>query len=188
MPQMVRLRCPWSGPAVTGPGVSTFYFSTSGSGVPAAVKAFFQSFALALPTGLTITVPNDGDLIDDATGALVGTWSEPSGGGTVTGGTGGSYAQGVGMQVRWVTSGIVNRRKVIGSTFIVPVVSAVYSADGTLADATVTANRNAGTQLITAQPTFRVWSRPKAGRPGSSSPVIACQAPDRVSWLRSRRT
>lgn len=173
---------------MTGTGLSTFYFGTSGTGVPAAVKSFFQSFALALPNNVTITIPQDGDLIDDATGNLVGTWSESSGGGTVQGGTAGDYAQGVGMQIRWQTGGIVGNRKVVGSTFIVPVTGAVFAADGTLDDATVTANRTAGTNLITAQPTLRVWSRPRVGRAGSSYAVTACRAPDRVSWLRSRRS
>lgn len=189
MSQMQRLRVTWSGPGVTGPGLSTFYTSTAGPlGIANAVKTFLQSQQLAFPTNVTITVPSGGDLIEDTTGALAGTWNEPGTGGSFTGTGTGDYPQGVGMQIRWRTGGIVAGRRVVGSTFFVPIMSAIFDADGTLDNATVTSLTNAGTALIAAHPDLRIFSRPKGPRIGSSHAVLTAVVPDRVSWLRSRRT
>lgn len=189
MAQMQRLRVSWSGPGVTGPGLSTFYTSTAGPlGIADDVLAFFQGQALAFPTNLTITVPSGGDLIEDTTGGLAGTWNEPGTGGTFTGTGTGDYPQGVGMQIRWRTGGIVAGRRVVGSTFICPIMSAIFAADGTIDNVTVASVQAAGTALIAAHPDLRIWSRPKGPRVGSSHAVETAVVPDRVSWLRSRRT
>jgi hypothetical protein len=195
---IIRLRAAWGGSGVVGPGVSTFYFAQSGSGFPAAVYALLNSQALALPGGTTITVPNAGETINDANGELDGFWSEPSGGGTITGAGSADYAAGVGMQIRWRTAGIVAGRHVQGSTFYIPIYSSVFSANGTLDDATVTSFQSAGNTFVASAAHPVVWSRPYAGDPtatppkparlGSSHLVTSCVVPDRVSWLRSRRT
>lgn len=182
------MRVTWTGSPVVGDSVTTLYFSGSGTGRPAAARAFFASFALALPAGLTITIPNGGDKIDDGTGNLAGSWSEGTAPAPVTGGTAGEYAKGVGMQVRWRTDGIVGSRRVVGSTFIVPIVGSVFDTDGSLDNATVAANLTAANALISSTASLLVWSRPTPSRLGTSNPVVGATAPDRVSWLRSRRS
>lgn len=185
---MWRLRAEWSGSTVTGPGLSTFYALDTSPGFPAAVHNFLAAFASLMPAGTSIRVPNNGDVIDPATGALTGAWSDGSAPALVNGVAGGNYARGVGMQVRWTTSGIVAGRRVQGSTFIVPLASIVYDTDGTISGVNVTAATTAATAYVTAAPYAVIWSRPTDARAGSTNLITGGFGPDRVSWLRSRRT
>lgn len=188
MANLVRMRVVWSGSGVTGPGLTTFYTPTTGTGLPAAVKAFFTTLAPTFPTSVTWTIPQDGDTISDATGDLTGTWSEPSGGGQVSGSVSTAFARGVGAQVRWSTGGLRGGRRVIGSTFLVPLATGAYDTDGSLQPTTVTLLSNAANTLHGAA-SLMVWSRPSARNgAGTSSAVTGVQIPDRVSWLRTRRT
>ena len=79
MTAILRMRCEWGGSGVTGPGLTTFYFDQAGSGFPADVRTFFEAIKANIPSNTTITVPNGGDIIEDTTGVLSGSWSEPSG-------------------------------------------------------------------------------------------------------------
>jgi len=162
------------------------------------VLAFFDAAPLLFPVGNTITVPNGGDIIDDVTGNLAGSWTDTGTGGVATGTETGSYAKGVGLQVRWRTSGIVASRRVTGSTFMVPIAGSLYDTDGTIDTAVITSLQSAADDLVAAMAGFRIWSRPVEADPdhvppivardGTSSAVVAAVCPDRVSWLRSRRT
>lgn len=195
---MWRLRCSWTGSGVVGPGVSTFYALDTSPGFPAAVRAFLNSQAGSYPAGTSIQVPNNGDVLDPATGALTGSWTDGSTPAVITGTGSGGYAAGVGAQVRWKTAGIVNGRRCQGSTFLVPQISATYDAQGTIASVQLTSMQTAAQAYITAAPYAVVWSRPYAGdttpghvrppRAGSTHLITAFDVPDRVSWLRSRRT
>jgi len=189
MADMKRLRVAWTGSGVTGPGVSTFYSTAVGVvGMADDVEAFFGAAPLLFPANVTITIPSGGDLIESTTGALSGSWNDPGTGGTVQGTNSGDYAQGVGMQVRWRTDGIVGGRRVVGSTFIVPIPGANFNTDGTLDNADVTAMTTRATTLIGAMDGFVIWSRPIPGRAGVASAVVSASVPDRPSWLRSRRS
>lgn len=188
MAALARLRASWSGSALVGPGVSTFFFDPADTGASTAVRTFLNTAPLLFPTGVTITVPSGGEIIEDTTGALIGTWNDPGSGGTVNGANTGEYARGVGMQVRWQTGGIAGGRRVVGSTFLVPIAVGIFDTDGTLDAATVTAEQNAANTMIGGTVTFKVWSRPNATRSGTSHPITSAVVPDRVSWLRSRRT
>jgi len=168
--------------------LTTFYFDAASAGTSAAVHNFFQVFMHGMPAGITIKVPNSGDLIEETTGALSGTWSEAGGGGaTLTDGAG-EFAQGVGIQVRWRTDGVVGRRRVVGSTFICPILHSGFDASGTPTVSQVLGTNTAASGLLAAAPSLRIWSRPKGTRPGSSHVVTVQDVPRRVSWLRSRRT
>lgn len=192
MPDIERIEVTWTG-NVTGDGISVFYAPAGTTTAPAAIKAFFTTLAGWMPTGMAWDIPVTGDTIDDGTGELTGVWAH-AGGGTVSssGGTA-ARAQGVGMRIKWFTGGIVHGRRVQGSTFIVPLMTTAYETDGTLTSA-VTGNAvSALNTLISATDTV-IWSRPFSGstgnpaRAGSSHTVIAGTVPDKVSWLRSRRT
>lgn len=188
MTQICRLRCTWGGSPVVGPGLSTFYWSTTEDGGPDDVLAFFNTSPLLYPSGLTVTVPAGGELIEDTTGELAGTWSQPGTGGVATGTETGSYAKGVGMQVRWPTGGIVGGRKVVGSTFLVPIAGSLFDTDGTIDTAVVSAMQTQADALLAAIPSLRILSRPKGLRAGSSHAITSAVIPDRTSWLRTRRT
>lgn len=183
---------------MTGPGISTFYSVGGTVTLPTTVKAFFVAIAGLFPPSVTLQFPVSGDIIDDADGSLTGGWTN-AGSTTQIVGTGGSnFAAGVGMQVRWRTNGIVGHRRVVGSTFLAPASSAHYDTDGTILAVDVTTLQTAANTFVTAEPSLRIWSRPvpapippattPAPRGGTSSVVVAAQVPDRVSWLRSRRT
>lgn len=178
-----------SGGAVVGPGLATFYSTTSsGSGFPGAVKAFYDAIKAALPPDLTVTVPSTGDSIDSLTGDLVGAWSG-TGGGSVVGTGSGQYALGVGLRIRWDTAGIVAGRRVRGSTFIVPVMSSTFTGSGALDDTVRgTFATAAGTLAASVPAALTIWSRPTATRAGAISQVTSASVPDKVAWLRSRRT
>ena len=182
------MRVTWVGSAVVGGGVSTFYSTVPTSGFATAVAAFYTSIAALVPTTLTWTIPHSGDTIQDDNGQLAGTWSEAGADSTVVSTLAGAFPNGVGARVVWRTSGIRDGRRVNGSTFIVPLASGSFQSDGTLTDANVTTIRNAANTLLGAVP-MRIFSKPHKGTSdGLSSAVIGVTVPDKVSWLRSRRT
>lgn len=191
MANLWRLRAAWSGAGVVGPGLSTFYFTSSMIGGSDDVQAFFQAIKANIPSSVTIVVPADGDIIEDTTGELIGTWSEPGTGGTTVGTFAGDFARGVGARVRWTTAGVYRGRRVKGTTFLVPIGSALFGLDGLLDPATQTALQTAASALVTAQPELRIWSRPVSGvgaTPGESNAITSAAVPNTVTWLRSRRT
>lgn len=189
MANIKRVRVTWSGSAVTGPGVSTFYFTAGATGFPADLQTFFQAIKTGMTTGVTISVPNTGDTIDETTGALSGVWTD-SGGGTTTGTNNLLFVAGTGIRVKWVTGGIHNGRRVVGSTFLCPLVGAAFDTDGTPTATTVSNFSTAASALVSAvTPDMVVWSRPTPAAPnsGESNAVLAAVVPDATSWLRSRR-
>lgn len=188
MANINRLRVPWSGPAVVGPGLSTFYFTGTMTGKPAAVVAFFTAVAGAMAPGITWTVPSTGDTLEDSTGELTGAWTASGGATVVSSGTG-NFALGVGARVVWNTANVFKGRRVRGSTFLVPLSAAQYQSDGTIVNATSANLLAAGTALITATtPDFRIWSRPDPAGAFAVSSVVSATSPDLISTLRSRRT
>lgn len=183
-----RLRCEWAGDGVEGPGLTTFYAEADGTlAIQVGASAFFTALVDVIPAGTTITIPAGGDLLDEATGELTGTWG--SGSPTVVlGEFPGSFAGGVGARVVWETGVVRAGRRVRGSTFVVPLGTVSYEDNGTLTAATVSLLESAIAGMLVQVPTqMRVWSRPKPALPGAASPVISGRAPDRISWLRSRR-
>lgn len=188
MANLARVRTTWSGSPVTGGGVSTFYFAETHSGFVADLNAFWTAVKNILYTGITLTTDNTGDLVDVETGALSGTWTDGSTSIVTTGATG-VYAAGVGARVRWSTNGITRKRRVRGSTFIVPLGSTGYDAQGSLDTATITTLSTACTSLFTgSEGNMRIYTRPVSGVGGKASAVTGFTIPDRVSWLRTRRT
>ena len=184
-----RMRVVWGGSPVVGGGVSTFYFSPGATGFPADMLTFFNAIKAVFQTTVTWTIPNTGDQLEDTTGGLAGVWVS-SGGGTTAGtvSTGGTPG-GSGVRVRWLTSGMTRGRRVVGTTFFVPVNGGQWNSDGTPSSGMAALFTSAATALIAAQPTLRILTRESAPglADGHSSPVIASAFPLRASSLRSRR-
>lgn len=169
--------------------MTTFYAEADGTlAIQVGAAGFFNAVKAMIPNGTTITIPQGGDLIDEATGVLTGTWG--SSGTTVISGTAsGPFAGGVGARVVWETDAIRAGRRVRGSTFVIPLWTQAYESNGTLTATTVTALQTAINDMLVQVPTqMRVWSRPRPGLAGAAVSVARGRAPDRVSWLRSRRT
>lgn len=183
-----RLRVKWGGTGIVGPGLSTFYFSGTMTGKPAAVLTLFDSVKASIPAGLTWEIPSSGDVLDESTGELTGGWTA-SGGGNVTATGTGNFAQGVGPRFVWATNGIFLGRRVHGSTFMCPLITSQYDASGTIQNAMITAWNGFATTFVTAvSPDFKIWSRPRPGGQYATNQVTGGTVPDAVSWLRSRRT
>jgi len=188
MTTLVRVRVALGGTAVTGPGVSTFYSAGAASVIQPALKAFYTSLLSAFPIGLTITVPTAGETIDDNTGAINGAWAAGSGG-TLTGAGAGNYPAGVGARIVWETAGITGGRRVRGSTYLVPLAGGSYDADGSIIAAGIVSFDAAASTLVTALGgEMVILSRVTSSHSGTSHAVTSSRTPDKVSWLRSRRT
>jgi hypothetical protein len=188
MTDMARVRVAWQGwPGA--PGVSTFYLANPPTQAQIdAIRAYFNSFVALLPSGLTVTVPQTGDVIDDISGLITGSWSVATPPTVVTGTGAGNYAGNAGAITHWLTGLVVNRRRVRGRTFLVPIVSTAFDTAGSLAAGTITTMSTAATTLLAALGTnFRVWHRPANGLGGGSGTVTSFRIPDLAISLRSRR-
>ena len=183
MVDIQRIVVQWSG--LSGlPGVSVMY-GVAGGTANADIKALFTSVATVLVSPLQLQIPGSGDLIDVATGALTGAWTNPAGAGTITSGASNNYAAGVGAYVVWNTSLIVGRRRLKGRTFLCPLNSGDYDTSGSIAATPLGTLQTAANTLVgTTQ--LRVWHRPGAVAGIAVSPISAT-VPDQVTSLRSRR-
>jgi hypothetical protein len=193
MTTLHRLVLSWSGPQITGSAVSVLHWSGSDNSAPpvAAVLAAFNAQKTSFPSGVTMTVPNSGDSIDDSTGALTGVWSAAGGG--AVGMTGlSACAAGVGACIGWTTGGIVigkrGPRKLRGRTFLVPLQKDAYDGSGTLDQNTQTGLQTLANALQAAGP-LAIWHRPSAAgaSDGNSYGVISARVRDKVAYLSSRR-
>lgn len=180
-----RVQTTWHG-FPGAPGFTNLYFQTSGGSV-LAVSNFFQAIAGKMCREFSFTIPAEGESFDDATGVLTGTFTD--GVGVTINGTGDSeFAGPVGAVVDWRTSSINRGRKVRGRTFLVPIPSSTFEADGTLMAPARTLYQNAATALVTASAgALVVWSRPRAHVGGMAAPVTSAFVPDLAAVLRSRR-
>lgn len=184
-----RLRIRWEGEGVVGPGLTTLY----GTGfvaatLPSAAASLFTTLASRFPSGLKWVVPDGGDVIDEATGSLIGAWGTTSET-TINAAGSTTFAQGVGLRAVWDTGTIRGGRRVRGSTFFCPLLTTQYENDGTISSTTLTAFEGAaGAYLSALGGEARVWSRPRTGLAGAGVEVTGVTIPDKVSWLRSRRT
>ena len=184
-----RLRVSWSGTGVTGPGVTTFYGVADGTmAIQVGAAEFFSALDGLIPVGTTLTIPGGGDLLDEATGELEGTWgSAPTT--TINCAGSGNWAAGVGARVAWETGTVRGGRRVRGSTFVVPLTVNSYESNGSLSTTAMGGLNTAVDRMMTqAAANLVVWSRPRPGLAGAAVPVSRGVVPDRVSWLRSRRT
>lgn len=184
MPSLFRIQV-----ALTGfhgaPGVSTFYGNELDSHV--AVASFFTGAANALAGQVNWSVPNSGDIIDEATGTITAIWTDGSEVHGVGGG-GGAYVGSSGVVCSWKTGLRVGRRLLQGRTFLVPSATSVFDTDGNITSGVLTAVQGAGNALATSGK-VNIYHRPTPAAPtsGISSPVISAHAPDIAAVLRSRR-
>ena len=184
---MKRIVCEWAGGSVQGLAVTVQHHQESSAQVVANMIAFFDLLKGWIPDNVTVTVPDGGDLIDSATGQLTGVWSE--GGGTTIAGTNAAdvSAAGVGASITWLTAGIVNGKRVRGRTYVVPLATPSYDAQGTIAVSALAALDAAGSAHTTGS--LVVWHRPTAPglSDGSEHNVVSYRVRDKVSYLSSRR-
>lgn len=191
MVDISRVQVKWEGPAVIGPSVSTFYTSTDPVDLVSDLRTFFSSIQTLFPNGKVSWIFDAGGaVIDSATGELSGSWA----GGTATplpcASSNAFWSQGVGGRITWETGAFLRGRRTRGATYLVPLnISMLTDSDGTLVGSAITSVASACSALITSHPGLTVWSRPTAaGGDGGTATITSGAMPDRVSWLRSRRT
>jgi hypothetical protein len=192
---MRRVPVSWTtGPG--GSGVSVFYTGDSDD-VTVQLGTFFNAIKAQMPTGVTWTIPASGDKLQDEDGELAGAWS----GGTqatIVGTSNQPYAAGTGAYIRWLTGAVVDKHKLQGRTFLVPLANTAYWTDGEIVSSSLTILQNAATALAAASKLI-VWHRPRKAytspdgtshpeRVGTNRLVIAATVPNKVTSLRSRRS
>lgn len=193
MPQLHKVVLQWQGAAIKGNAVSVLHYDANSSAAPpaAAIQAAFQGAASLFPSGTTITVPAEGDVIDDTNGHLTGSWTEAQAN-TATGSGSGPVAAGVGACISLGTSTIVNGKKgprrLRGRIFLVPLITGAYDTDGTLTSGALGGLQTLANSLLSAGP-LSVWHRPTTvgGVDGSSGHVTTVTVHDKVAMLKSRR-
>jgi hypothetical protein len=169
------------------PGYTTWYYGDGTTTNVVQQRNFFAAIASLLPSSVTIQVQNTGDVINDATGQAVGSWSQASAA-VVTGTAGGGFAGPSGVVMRMETGIFVAGRRLRGRTFLVPMAGTVQDSNGTVAATPLGTLNTAAAAAVTASGTsWLVWHRPVGGSGGSSSPVTSAVIPDKIAVLRSRR-
>lgn len=178
----------WSGSPVVGSGVSVVHCLPSDvDDLISIMRTFFTSIRTLCPDALQWSFPTAGDVINESTGVRTGTFTAASA--TAVSGLGGSiWVNGVGARVKWLTTGVVAGRTVVGSTFIVPLISGSYEGAGNITSTALGTLSTSAATVVAGTSKLRIYSRKTSSRPGVSFLATASQAPDKVSWLRSRRT
>ena len=188
MPSVYRQRTLWSGSAVSGPGVTTWFWNGPPTDAAAIAQAFFTTVKGRFPGTLTWSFPASQDEIDIETGSLVGTWDAGSAGDvSETGAL--NFVRGAGARIAWETAGIVGGRRVRGTTFLAPLTTTSFTSAGVPSVSTLGDITTAATALV-EEPSAAlvIYSRPTATRAGAISQVTGFRVPAETSWLRSRRT
>jgi len=172
---------------IGGTGVSVFY-TPFGTDATTELGTFFNAVKSNFPGAVTWDIPGSGDVVDEATGQITGAWTAGTAATIVATGAG-AYVGGTGAYIRWQTTGIVAGRRVKGRTFMAPLITTDFDAQGTLLAGAVTSFQTAATTLA-GSGKLLIWHRPTSpgASDGSSHAVVAGVVPDKVTSLRTRRT
>lgn len=149
----------------------------------ARMRTFFDAIKALIPSTVSITFAEAAQVYDtDQTLTGEVGFTPPA---IVTGTAVGAFAAPVGMVVNWLTALVFSGRKVRGRSFLVPLSSNAFAADGTPSPASMTAVQNAATALLTGSPALVI----AAGSTGAFAvaAVTGMSVPDRAAVLRSRR-
>jgi hypothetical protein len=200
MTGMLRVTAKWQGFS-GAPGYSNFFFrdftanneptQAQAQGGVDRVNTFLGAIQSLLPPNVNITVQPTVDVIEETNGQLTTSFTVPTpsavpGTSTVT-----TYSAPTGAVITWRTAGVRNGRRVRGRTFLVPLATNCYQADGTL-DPTKMATLATASAALANQsgtPDLGVWARPtsKTATDGVWWVVSNATVPDMAAVLRSRR-
>lgn len=193
--EMLRVRTVLSGwPG--GPGLNTFYFTTTAPSTPAAgapdvvarVRAFWSSIGGLFPASFSAQVQGQVDDLDPSNGQLLGTYN----GGApaqVLGSTGTSYnAYATSLLLRINSAYVTAGRRVAGRAFIGPVAAAL-DAGGIPTTLSLNTLVAGATGMLTGTTTAGavIWHRPTLTTPGAAFGVSNYSGAPYFAVLRSRR-
>lgn len=152
----------------------------------ASVRQFYDGVKAQLPSGVTITFPAEFIRVSETTGKVTDFVPVTAPGQVAATGSG-VFANGVGARVVWSTGAVVGGRRVKGATFLVPLVSAAYDAQGTIEETRRQILISAANTLIVALQSgpcpLDVYSRENL----NTYNVLTATVPDKVAFLRTRR-
>lgn len=122
-------------------GISRFAFVSSDGGVPTntqrdgvltAIETMLNAGGHNLPTDVTWAIDPIVETFDGVLGTILG--ELPTAGAVAPGVGGGtsSYANGVGLIIKWKTGGTFNGRRIQGRTFIVPLDGYCFNTEGSI--------------------------------------------------------
>lgn len=189
MPNLSVVPIAWAGAPVVGPGVSVMHCQAGDEdSLLAAARTMFVGVSDQFPTGLQWSFPAAGVTLDEATGNVVSTWTATGVHTAVPATNGATWTNGVGLRIKWPTIGVVHSRHVTGSTFMVPLVISAYEGAGNIKDSILAQFQLAASTFAAVPNALRIYSRKTSLHAGISFPVNAAIVPDKVSWLRGRRT
>lgn len=173
---------------MVGGGVSVLHCTVGGEhDLMSAFRAFLNTIVNMFPSGLQWSFPPAGQVLTQENGEVADTWVDSSPVSPLTGGSVATFTNGVGIRVKWVTAAIHDGEHVVGSTFLVPITVLNYEGAGNISDASISAVQAAATTFVAAAG-LRIYARPKPGVDGASYAVNGAVVPDKVTWLRGRRT
>lgn len=171
-----------------GTKLSIMYFDEAGevSVQREALDTLWTAVSAELVTECEWTIRTDGRELNTATGTLEGFWGDPivyTGTGAETGNVVADSTQAL---IQWLTTTIVDGRRVRGRTFI-PGLNANSVDDGDLASAAQSVLQTAAQNFLGVN-TFVIWSRPGAtGSGGVMAPVQNASVWSELAVQRSRR-
>lgn len=206
MPIVGIVRTEWSGTS-GGPGLTQHAVMGAAGGdwnpsgaqdAVNAVRAFWAAITSHLPDELRLNVSPVVDTYTYADGELFSSSTAGNAPAVVAGTSTAGYAGGSGVKINWNTGQIRNGRRVRGATFIVPVASTVWTANGTLGAVATSAFNTAAANLLTALSaggtSLCVYSRPlpvsernPQGRAGFTTQVTSGSVSNKSAILRGRR-
>lgn len=190
MVNIIRTTAVWTG-APGLPGYSQFYQEAAGATTALAqaghddVREFFWELESMLPEEVTVTVNPLYQVLDSASGALVGEGTVGTPAAVVDGSFVGGWSARFGMLVEWVTAAIVDSRHLRGRTYLVPLGN-LEDVDGTVPAATLAQLAVAVGAIDESANHFVVWHRPRAGAGGQVSAITGHVVRDHPTVLRSR--
>lgn len=196
---MAKVTIDWSG-FPGGPGYTNLYlrdFTGSGAidqtivdSAVTKVDALLTAMRTRIPTTVITGVSPTIEAIEETDGSLQGFWTgspaAPAGGGG-----GSAYSAPSGACISWYTSTVRNNRRIRGRTFIVPLATSAYEADGSLLGTFLTAMNTALTAFVGtgAAADAGVWARPSGpgATDGQWALTTSFRLPDKAAILTSRR-
>lgn len=180
----------WQG----GPGYTVLHITNAGimtsaiDNLVGAMQHMADQLHFLVPNSVSLTPSKEVKEFDAATGELVSINTSPAAASTWVGAGGAAFAAPVGAVIGWGTSGVNRGRRVKGRSFIVPLSSGQFEADGTLTSgALASLNTVALDYRSSGGYESVVWSRPRLGVGGAAFPITSHRVPDMAAVLRSRR-
>jgi hypothetical protein len=183
-----------SGGYTGSPGYTKLKFmgalDTAGANAAAAAgRTFLAATSTNMPSSVSYTCdPTCQTFSDD--GTLTGEVAITSVPATINGSGAATFPGGAGAVVYWLTNALNGGHKVKGRTYLVPLSTAAFAADGTLAATLISNLTTAANNLVAGTPNLAVNSRSNGqpGRGNQTNVVVSALVKDRSAFLRTRRT